>query len=302
MQHTHSGGTALHFRRSGLGRDNSLAFPWNALAMLFTVLMIATMFLPMWNVLVVSTSTALDASQSGLKLWWTRFSMEGYAYVFQVVKLLRPFGNSLFVTTLGTVIQVLLSALAGYVLIQQDLPLRNVLSSFIMLTMMIPGDLTLISIYQVNKHLGLLNTYAGLIINGLISGFSILMMRNYFSPVSPSLAESARIDGAGEVRIFRSICMPISLPGLATVFFLEYVARWNSIMLPATLITDESKYTLPLMLKAMILSTDSTSGTMVIPDNAFMAAIVISTIPLLIIYAVAQRFLMEGIQMGAVKE
>lgn len=73
-------------------------------------------------------------------------------------------------------------------------------------------------------------------------------------------------------------------------------------MLPATLITDESKYTLPLMLKQMILSVDSTSGTMAVPDNAIMAAIIVSTVPLLLIYIFAQRFLLEGIQMGAVKE
>ena len=128
------------------------------------------------------------------------------------------------------------------------------------------------------------------------------MMRNYFETVPYSLAESARMDGAGELKIFLRVYLPVSLPGMATIFFMEYVARWNSIMLPATLITDESKYTLPLMLKQMILSVDSTSGTMAVPDNAIMAAIVVSTVPLLLIYIFAQRFLLEGIQMGAVKE
>ena len=277
------------------------------------------MFLPMWNVLVVATSTALDASQSGVKLWWNSFSLEGFEYVFQVTKMGIPFLNSLFVTTAGTVIQVILASLAGYVLIQKDLPFRGLLSSFIMITMMIPGDLTLISVYQLNKQLSLLNSYEGLILNGLISGFSILMMRNYFETVPYSLAESARMDGAGEIKIFHKIILPlmdgagelrifsgvylpVSLPGMATIFFMEYVARWNSIMLPATLITDESKYTLPLMLKQMILSVDSTSGTMAVPDNAIMAAIIVSTVPLLLIYIFAQRFLLEGIQMGAVKE
>ncbi|WP_312429363.1 carbohydrate ABC transporter permease [Lacrimispora sp.] len=274
---------------------------WRVLFLFLTAAIFLTMFLPMWNVFVVSTSTALDSSQSGIKLWWTAFSMEGFFYVFRVTKMARPFLNSLFITTLGTVIQVLLSALAGYVLIQKSLPFKNFISSFIMLTMMVPGDLTLISVYQLNKQLSLLNTYQGLVLNGLVSGFSIMMMRNYFETVPYSLAESARMDGAGELKIFGSIYMPISLPGFATVFFMEYVARWNSIMLPATLITDEKKYTLPLMLKQMIMSVDSTSGTAATPDNAIMAAIVISTIPLLIIYMFAQRFLMEGINMGAVK-
>ena len=83
---------------------------------------------------------------------------------------------------------------------------------------------------------------------------------------------------------------------------MEYVARWNSIMLPATLVTDESLYTLPVMLKAMIMSTESTSGAQVAPNNAIMAAIIITTIPLLLIYIFAQKFLLNGISMGAVKE
>ncbi|WP_312502160.1 carbohydrate ABC transporter permease [Lacrimispora sp.] len=280
---------------------NGLTGIWKALFLFLTAAIFLAMFLPMWNVFVVSTSTALDSSQSGIKLWWTKFSVEGFFYVFRVTKMARPFLNSLFITTAGTVIQVLLSALAGYVLIQKSLPFKNVISSFIMLTMMVPGDLTLISVYQLNKQLSLLNTYQGLVLNGLVSGFSIMMMRNYFETVPYSLAESARMDGAGELKIFGSIYMPISLPGFVTVFFMEYVARWNSIMLPATLITDEKKYTLPLMLKQMIMSVDSTSGTAATPDNAIMAAIVISTIPLLIIYMFAQRFLLEGINMGAVK-
>ncbi|MEY8353033.1 carbohydrate ABC transporter permease [Lachnospiraceae bacterium 54-53] len=280
---------------------NSLTGFWRALFQFLTAVIFLAMFLPMWNVIVVSTSTALDSSQSGIRLWWSHFSMEGFFYVFRVTKMAGPFFNSLFITTAGTVIQVLLSALAGYVLIQKSLPFKDFLASFILLTMMIPGDLTLISVYQLNKQLSLLNTYQGLILNGLVSGFSIMMMRNYFETVPYSLAESARIDGAGELKIFGGIYMPVSLPGFATVFFMEYVARWNSIMLPATLITDEKKYTLPLMLKQMIMSADSTSGTAVTPDNAIMAAIVISTMPLLGIYVFAQGFLMEGIHMGAVK-
>lgn len=272
------------------------------LFMYLALLLIAlVMVLPMWNVVVVSTSSTLSASQSGIKLWWDQFSLEGYEYVFKVAKLLRPFLNSLFVTVVGTVTLVILSSFAGYVLIQKDLPLRGLITAFVMLTMMIPGDLTLISIYRVNKQLSLLNSYQGLILNGLISGFSILMMKNYFETVPYSLAEAARIDGAGEAAIFARVFMPISLPGLATVFFMEFVAKWNSIMLPTTLVTDQDLYTLPVMLKAMIQSDVSTSGTAMAPDNAVMAAIVISTVPLLLIYVFAQKYLLEGMNLGAEK-
>ena len=272
-----------------------------ALMYAFLAVIVIVMALPMWNVIVVSTTTSLEASRSGLTLWWREFSLEGFFYVFQVSKLGRPFLNSLLVTTVGTVIQVTLSSIAGYVLIQQHLPLRRFITSFVMLTMMIPGDLTMISIYQLNRDLHLLNTYAGLILNGLISGFSILLMRNYFESISFTLSESSRIDGASELRIFSNIYMPVSLPGLATVFFMEYVARWNSITIPAAILTKESMYTLPLKLKTMILSTDSTSGTAQIPGNAIMAAIVITAAPLLLIYIFAQRFLLSGLNLGVTK-
>lgn len=282
--------------------ENRMNLPQRAVSWLLLGFFFLIMFIPMWNVIVVSTSTVLDSSASGIKLWWNSFSTEGYEYVFRVTKLARPFLNSLYVSTVATVIQVVLSAFAGYVLIQKELPFKKGITSFIMLTMMIPGDLTLISVYQMNKQLHLLNTYTGLIVNGLISGFSILLMRNYFTSVPYSLAESARLDGASELRIFGQIYLPISKPGLATVFFLEFVGKWNSIMLPATLITDQDKFTMPLMLRAMILNDASRSGAAQTPNNAIMATIVISTIPLLIIYVFAQRFLLSGMTLGASKE
>lgn len=261
------------------------------------------MFLPMWNVIVVSTSSTLDATASGVKLWWNSFSFEGYEYVFKVSKLGTPFLNSLYVTLFGTIIQVALSAMAGYVLIQKELPGKKIISSFILLTMMIPGDLTMISAYLLNRQLNLLESYAGLILNGLISGFSIVLMRNYFISIPPSLAESAGLDGASEFRIFRSIYLPVSLPSLSTVFFLEFVAKWNSTTIPAIIVTKQEKFTLPLMLRSLIIQYDvSTSGGMMTPQNAIMAAVVISTIPLLLIYVFAQQFLLSGMTVGASKE
>ena len=289
-------------KTKSLERSNELSYSQKGIMYLFLLLVGVTMFLPMWNVIVVSTTTSLEASRSGVQLWWREFSLEGFKYVLEVSKLTRPFLNSMYVTTVGTVIQVLLASFAGYVLIQRDLPFKSGITSFIMLTMMIPGDLTMISIYQLNRDLGLLNSYSGLIINGLIAGSSILLMRNYFKSISFTLAESARIDGASELRIFAGIFLPISLPGLATVFFMDFVSRWNSITIPAAILTDESMYTLPLKLKAMILSTSSVSGTAQIPDNAIMAAIVITAAPLLLIYVFAQKFLLSGLNLGATKE
>lgn len=282
--------------------DNRLSPLPRLINRLFLAAVFLVMFIPMWNVAVLSTSTELSASAYGVRLWWSAPpSLEGYAYVFRVVNLLRPVLNSLFVSVVSTAVQVVLSSLAGYILIQREMPFQKSLTSFVFLTMMVPGDLTLVSLYQLNKRLYLVNTYAGLIVNGLVSGFCILLMRNYFLSVPASLAESARIDSAGEFLIFWKIYLPLSVAGLATTFFLQFVGKWNELMLPASLISDQKLYTLPLVLKSMVMDSSSTSGTIPVPENAVMATVVISSLPLLLLYTFAQRYLLEGMTLGADK-
>ncbi len=260
-----------------------------------------TMIIPMLNVLAVSLSTKLGSMQPGVILWPREWSVEGYVTIWSRANLSRAFTNSSFVSVTATFIQVVLSSLAGYVLVQKDLPFRKAISSIILFTMMIPGDLTLISIYSLNKQMGLLNSYTGLIINGLVSGFSILLMRNYFLSVPESLAESGRIDNATEMKILFYIYVPLSIPGLAAITFLEFIGKWNALMLPVTIITDAKLYTLPMILKQLAFADDGTSGIAIIAPNAQMAAILISVIPLILLYTLAQRFLIGGLTLGASK-
>jgi putative aldouronate transport system permease protein len=281
---------------------NELIFGYKILNYIMLIIVFVAMLVPMINVISVSLSSKLSSMNPGIKLIPNEFSIEGYVDIWSRVQLWRPFINSLFVTVVSTFIQVMFSSMAGYVLIQEELPFKNFMISIIMITMMIPGDLTLISIYSLNKSLGLLNTYSGLIVNGLISGFSILLMRNYFLSVPLSLGESGRIDNASEFQIFSKIYLPLAVPGLATITFTEFVSKWNSLMIPVTIITQQNKYTLPMILKSLVFNTSSQSGTEFIAPNAIMAAIVISVIPLILMYIVAQRFLIEGMMIGASKE
>ena len=284
--------------------QNTLNFPQRIIVHVILFFSFIIMVFPLWNVFVVSTSTALDSSSSSIKLFWTNFSVEGYDYIFSQLNLWRYFFNSLYVSIVSVIAQVILCSLAGYVLIQRDLPGRKIITSFILLTMMIPGDITLISIYQLNRQLNLTNTFTGLIVNGIISGFAIMLMRNYFLSVPLSLGESARIEGASEYRIFFRIYLPLSLPGLSTVFFLEFVNRWNSLMIPAMLLTDSKKFTLPLILRTLVSpeAASGMSGGTIITENIAMAGVIVSTIPLVIVYIFAQRFLLAGMTLGAIKE
>jgi len=168
--------------------------------------------------------------------------------------------------------------------------------------MTIPTELTLVSIYQVNRDFGLVNRYAGLIVNGAASGFSILLMRNYFMGIPQSLAEAARIDGSSELATFSRIYVRLAVPATITVATLQFISRWNNIALVATLISDMKKMTLPVILRGMLAEVQSTSGTAFIYANAKMAAVVITALPLVLLYFSAQRFFVAGAMLGATKE
>lgn len=281
--------------------QNLMTAPQRAVNALLLVLVFLIMVLPMVNVLSISLSGNTASQVSDITLWPRDFSTEGYTFIWNAQSLSRAFYNSSFVTVVGTFFTVLISAMAGYVLIQRELPFRRVIATGILLTMMVPGDLTLVSIFSLNKALGLIDTYQGLIINGLVSSFSVMLMRNYFLLVPESLAESGRIDNASELRIFFSIYIPLALPGLAAITFLDAIGKWNSFMVPLIITTKPELFTLPIILRQLTQPTDSTSGTVQIYENARMAAIVITVIPLIALYTLAQRFLIGGLTLGASK-
>jgi len=269
---------------------------------LFLLGLVATMIVPFLNVLTVAFSSNLASMQSGIKIFPTEISFDGFITIWSKLDLWLPFYNNVKVTVIGTFFHVFLSAMAAYVLIQKDLPGKNILLSFILFTMMIPAEAIMIPLYIVNKDFNLLNKLSSLVINGLVSGFSILLLRNYFLSISYTLVESARIDGASDPRIFFSLYLPLAKPGLATITLFEFVSRWNH-FLPALLyINDDHKYTLQIALRSIILSDDSTSSGDLITPNVSMAGIVIAILPLIIIYPYAQKYFVEGIMLGSTKE
>ncbi|HAF84985.1 MAG TPA: ABC transporter permease [Sphaerochaeta sp.] len=284
-----------------LGTQDRLPLPIQALYIVVILFVVALMGLPMLNVLAVSFSTIAKSDAPGLILFPNPPSFEGYTFIWSFVNLAQPFFTTVYVSVVGTFFHVLMASLAGYILTQRDLPLRKILTSFILLTMTVPNELTMIGIYAVNRDLGLLNTYTGLIVNGMISGFSVFLMRNYFQGIPLSLAESARIDGATELTIFSKIYLRLSIPGLMTIGTLELIRRWNNITLVVTLISDMKKWTLPVVLRSILFEQTSTSGTSYIFANAKMAAVVLTAIPLVVLYFFTQTFFTSGVMIGAIK-
>lgn len=269
---------------------------------IFMALLAAVMIVPFINVLAVAFSAGLSSLEPGVKLWPSEWSVEGFRTVWVNVGLQRAFLNSVIVTSIGTFFHVLLAAFAGYVLIQRNLPGKRLMIVFVLATMAIPGELIMIPLFIVNRGLGLLNTLAALVFAGLISGFSILLLRNFFQSVPYDLWESAKIDGAGDFRIFWSIYLPLSQAGLATVALFELVARWNQFLPVVLYISDSSKYTLQVALQALVSPEMGTSGTAMVTPNVQMAGIVIAILPLIALYPLMQRYFVQGITLGSVKE
>lgn len=268
----------------------------------FLIILVLMMIVPFLNVLAVAFSEALASMEHGIILWPRKFSVDGFSTVWINLDLRRAFINSAIVTSVGTTLHVILSCFAAYVLIQKDLPGKTLMLVFILATMAIPGELIMIPLYMVNKQLGLLDTLWALIFSGLVGGFSILLLRNFFAGVPYDLAESAKIDGASDFHIFRSIYLPLSQAGIATIALFELVSRWNQFLAVILYINDSKKYTLQVALQALVTENMGTSGMSMVTPNVRMAGIVIAILPLIALYPFMQRYFVQGITLGSVKE
>jgi putative aldouronate transport system permease protein len=285
-------------RYDRLGWPNKLFDIINAL---FLIFLMATMIVPFLNVIALSFSSDVASMRPDLILFPHEFSTNGYEVVWKSLDLWRPFLNNVIVTGVGTVLHVLFSAMAGYALIYRSLPGRRTMVTFILITMMIPQDAIMIPLYIVNKDLHLIDKLSVLVLSGLVSGFSILLMRNFFLTVPYEMMESAKMDGAGDMRIFATLYLPLARAGLATVTLFEFVGRWNMFTPAVIFINDQAKYTLQVALKAMIIDSNAVSSNFLITTNVRMAGIIISIIPLLLIYPFVQKYFMKGIMMGSTK-
>ncbi len=271
------------------------------ICLLLVVIIVATV-LPLLYALALSFSSNLASVRPGLHLWPSEWSVQGYETAWRRLHLWRPFANSVYVTVIGTFCHVLIAAMAAYTLLQRGFPARGLIVGLLFLTMSVPAEAIMVPLYIVNKQLGLLNTLTSLILSGLVSGFSILLLLNYFRGVPRALIDAARIDGAGDFIIFSRIYLPVSIPGLAAVSLFEVVGRWNQFTAPLLYLTDETKYTVQLALQRVVASNDSVSGGDVVLPNTRMAAVVIGVSVLVLIFPFVQRFFVKGIVLGATKE
>jgi putative aldouronate transport system permease protein len=220
---------------------------------------IATIF-PFYQTLIMSFSTILDKKSGGMMLFPKSFDLSSYIYIFNQGKVVNGLLVSVFVTVFGTLLSMLLTTAAAYALSKKSMPGRNFIFTCIIFTMFFSGGL--IPFYLTIQNLHLINNLLVIILPAAVNTFNLILMKNFFGTISPALEESAKIDGANDLRILFQIVVPVSLPIMATISLFYAVDRWNEWWLPMLFINDTSLHPLQLVLRDAITNLSETLGNM----------------------------------------
>jgi sn-glycerol 3-phosphate transport system permease protein len=212
-----------------------------------------------------------------------------------------PFGrfllNSVIVTAIGAGIKVLLAIMTAYALVYVRFPFKNLIFAGILATLMVPPQVSVLPNFILISGLGGANTYWGIILPGLGTGFGTFLLRQQLLAIPASLTEAAEIDGAGHWRRLWSIVVPVSAPTIATVALVSIVFEWNEYLWPLVITTDPMMMTLPVGLNALRNSEASALGYPLL-----MAGSVAIIVPVLIVFVALQRYIIAGLTQGAVKD
>lgn len=232
------------------------------------------------------------------------FSVNGidnYLYVlnYEKINYFQVIGNSFFIAAITAVVVVILTTLGSYAFSKMHFTGKNVLYYMLLSCLAIPIASVTVPLFFTVKNLGLMDSFSGIILPMVAfnAPLMLMMVKNYFDGVPDELLEAARIDGCGTFRIYRMIMMPLSVPVIANVAVLTFVYTWNEYLVPLLVIRSEAKYTVTLASRHFMETTYQS------PSNVaqLYAALILMTIPSVIIYLFSQRYLQSGITAGAIK-
>ncbi len=277
---------------------------------IFLVLFFVLALYPLYFVVIASISSP-NAVYSGDVIFLPKgFNLEGYKRVFQDSQILRSYVNTIVYTVCGTVLSVFITILGGYALSRKDFLLAKPIMMMVMITMFVSGGM--IPTFLVVKNLHLLNSIWAIILPSAVSSFNLIITRTFFvGNIPQELLEAARMDGCSNTKFFVKIVLPMSGSIIAIMCLYYGVYYWNSYSNALIYITDTTKYPLQLTLREllirnqmsadMVLETDTWHNQQLLADSIKYASIVVSSIPLLIVYPFVKKHFVKGIMVGSVK-
>lgn len=274
----------------------------------FLFLLSLATFVPFYLVVVVSITLEKSISLKGYQLFPKELSFAAYETLLSKgSRYLDAYKVSISITVIGTIFAVLITCLLAYAISRKHLRYRNHIAFFVYFTLIFNGGL--VPWYIIVSKLGLKDSLLGLILPLLVNAFNVFLIRNYFRAIPDAILESATIDGAGDIRVFFRIVMPLALPGIATITLFYMLAYWNEWFIALMLINDKELYPLQFLLR-QILSTvlyaasaksQITNVGDLPAEGIKMATVVLTVGPIIFVYPFIQKYFVKGLIVGAVK-
>jgi multiple sugar transport system permease protein len=250
--------------------------------------------LPLLWMLAASLMPPGEANSYPPRLWPSAITFEHYAALFTRLDLARYLLNSTLLAGAVTLIALFVNSMAGYAFAKFRFRFRDQLFQSLLGAMVIPAQVAMLPLFLLLKQFGLINTYWGVIVPGMASIFGIFLIRQYLLAVPDSLLDAARMDGAGEFRIYWSLVLPLCRPILVTLAIFTFLGAWNDFMWPLIVLTDSSRYTLPVALANLL-------GEHVQDTELMMAGSVLTVLPVMLLFVVLQKYYIAGIMLGGMK-
>ncbi|MDD3866575.1 MAG: carbohydrate ABC transporter permease [Eubacteriales bacterium] len=275
------------------------------------VMLAFSMIFPFYNMILISFAKYADVARGNLYIWPKSIDLTNYRVIFSDPKLMNAFKVSIFNVLFGTTLSMVITTMAGYAFSKRTLPGRRWLLMIFVITMYFSGGL--IPWYLVLLDLGFVDNLFVMTVPASLSVFNMILMFNYFKSVPESLEESARIDGAGDFRILVQIILPVSMPVVATIGLFYAVGFWNEWWTAMLTIQKNVQFVpLQLLLRRIVIETTLDLGTdmanqfrnqniNVYKTGMQMAAVTVSTVPILLVYPFVQKYFTSGIMLGAIK-
>lgn len=275
-------------------REGSLLH-WQTLLLTVTTLVIsAVMLLPLIWMVLTSFKPEADIVSFPPQLWPESFTLDHYVDVWDRIPFARLYFNTIVFAGTVTIVSVLFDSMMAYALARLEFRGRNLIFVFVLVMLMMPFQVTLVPLYDLLANLGWTDTLHGLIVPRATNAFGIFFLRQFFLALPKDLEEAARVDGAGEFRIYRQIIMPLAWPALLTLGLFHFMYNWNDLLWPLLINQAADRQTLPSGLAQFM-------GQHVVEYGLLMAASVLALLPVVLFFLVIQRRFVEGVATTGLK-
>lgn len=278
---------------------------FNVFNFIVMTLAVTVCIYPLWYVLVASFSNGLAVSIGKVSFWPVDFTLESYAQALSQPYIGTSYLNTFFYAVVGTALSMILTAIGAYPLSKKRLAGRKWITFFVSFTMWFSAGM--MPTYIIFKTYGLLDSRLGVLLQGAISTFYVIIMRTAFEGVPDSLEESMKIDGASDFQVFFHTYLPLTVPTIMTLVLYYFVQRWNAYFWPMILLQTETKVPLQVILKKLIvemtglMEEEGVDISTMSKETIIYATMVVAVAPMLILYPFIQKFFVKGVTVGAVK-